>query len=71
MLRESARQEFEEARFEQDPEMINRLIVVGRDAVSQVTDKVDMVYRMARTREEMYNFEMYSFGSRELSRRII
>ncbi|KAL6767350.1 CPLD69 [Auxenochlorella protothecoides x Auxenochlorella symbiontica] len=39
VLRESARQEYEAARFEQDPEIINRLIVVGRDAVSQVTDK--------------------------------
>lgn len=39
VLRESARQEFELARHEQDPELVSRLIVSGRDAVHQVVDK--------------------------------
>lgn len=39
ILRESARKEFEEARYESDPEVINRLLVVGRDAVHQVAEK--------------------------------
>ena len=39
VLRTSARQEFEEARYEQDPEVINRLLVVGRDAVGRVSER--------------------------------
>ncbi|KAL4451852.1 hypothetical protein ABPG75_007514 [Micractinium tetrahymenae] len=39
VLRESARQEFEAARFEQDPEIVNRCLVVGRDAVHQVAER--------------------------------
>lgn len=48
VLRASARQEYEAARFEQDPAIITRLIVVGRDAVSQITDKVGLWRRMGR-----------------------
>lgn len=40
LLRASARQEYESARYETDPEIINRLLVVGRDAVRQVSEKV-------------------------------
>lgn len=40
MLRENARKEFEEARFENDPETINRLLVTGRDCVQQIKNKV-------------------------------
>ncbi len=39
VLRTSARQEFEDARHEQDPEVINRLLVVGRDAVGRVSER--------------------------------
>ena len=39
VLRKSAREEFEQARYEQDPEIVNRLLVVGRDAVHQVAEK--------------------------------
>lgn len=39
VLRQSARQEFEAARSETDPEIINRLLVVGRDSVHQVSEK--------------------------------
>lgn len=39
VLRESTRKEFEAARFEVDPELINQLLVVGRDAVHRVTEK--------------------------------
>lgn len=39
VLRQSARQEFEAARFETDPEIINRLLLVGRDSVHQVAER--------------------------------
>ena len=39
VLRASARKEFEEARFEKDPEIIARLLVGGRDALQQAVDK--------------------------------
>lgn len=39
VLRQSARDEFEQARHEQDPEIVNRLLVVGRDAVHQVAER--------------------------------
>lgn len=39
VLRKSAREEFEQARYERDPEIVNRLLVVGRDAVHQVAEK--------------------------------
>lgn len=35
VLRASARSEFEAARRERDPELINRMIVTGRDAVAR------------------------------------
>lgn len=38
VLRSSTRKEFEEARFEQDPEIIARLLVGGRDALQQAVD---------------------------------
>ncbi|XP_073026809.1 uncharacterized protein [Primulina eburnea] len=40
VLRENARKEFEDARFENDPEIITRLIIGGRDAVQAAIDKV-------------------------------
>ena len=39
VLRASARQEFEAARCEADPEIVNRLLVVGRDAVHRVAER--------------------------------
>ncbi|KAI3437837.1 hypothetical protein D9Q98_000283 [Chlorella vulgaris] len=39
VLRQSARDEYEAARFESDPEIVNRLLVVGRDAVHHVAEK--------------------------------
>jgi hypothetical protein len=39
VLRHSARQEFEDARHEQDPEVVNRLLVVGRDAVGRISER--------------------------------
>ncbi|MCO5612811.1 hypothetical protein L7F22_067082 [Adiantum nelumboides] len=38
ILRSNTRKEFEEARFEQDPEIIARLLVGGRDALQQAVD---------------------------------
>lgn len=38
VIRSSARQEFEAARFEPDPELINRMIVTGRDAVQRTVE---------------------------------
>lgn len=38
VIRASARQEFEQARYERDPELINRMIVTGRDAVQRAVE---------------------------------
>ncbi|XWS25949.1 hypothetical protein CRYUN_Cryun27aG0111200 [Craigia yunnanensis] len=40
ILRENARKEFEEARFEKDPEMVTRLLIGGRDAVQSALEKL-------------------------------
>ncbi|KNA18144.1 hypothetical protein SOVF_073560 [Spinacia oleracea] len=40
ILRENARKEFEDARFEKDPEVITRLLIGGGDAVQAALDKV-------------------------------
>ena len=40
VLRENARREFEQARFEQDPEIIARLLIGGSDAVQSALDKL-------------------------------
>ena len=39
VIRSSTRREFEAARHERDPEMVSRLIVVGRDALQKTLDK--------------------------------
>ncbi|WOL07330.1 hypothetical protein Cni_G16070 [Canna indica] len=40
VLRENARREFEQARFESDPEVVTRLLIGGRDAVQKALDKL-------------------------------
>ncbi|KAK9059639.1 hypothetical protein SSX86_020343 [Deinandra increscens subsp. villosa] len=40
VLRANARKEFEEARFERDPEVITRLLIGGHDAVQAALDKL-------------------------------
>lgn len=40
ILRENARKEFEDARFETDPEIVTRLLIGGRDAVQSALDKL-------------------------------
>lgn len=40
VLRENARKEFEEARYESDPEVVTRLLIGGRDAVQSALDKL-------------------------------
>ncbi|RZS24784.1 hypothetical protein BHM03_00057892 [Ensete ventricosum] len=40
VLRENARREFEEARFERDPEVVTRLLIGGPDAVQKALDKL-------------------------------
>ncbi|KAF3623382.1 putative pentatricopeptide repeat-containing protein, mitochondrial-like [Capsicum annuum] len=40
VLRENVRKEFEEARFERDPEVITRLLIGGRDALQAALDKL-------------------------------
>ncbi|KAL4579015.1 hypothetical protein LXL04_015150 [Taraxacum kok-saghyz] len=40
VLRSNARKEFEEARFEKDPEVITRLLIGGHDAVQAALDKL-------------------------------
>jgi hypothetical protein len=39
VLRVNARKEFEQARFERDPLVVTRLLFVGRDCLTQTTDK--------------------------------
>ncbi|KAK9819670.1 hypothetical protein WJX72_000938 [[Myrmecia] bisecta] len=39
VIRASARQEFEAARFEREPELVNRLIISGRDSVQRTMEK--------------------------------
>ncbi|KAL1367718.1 hypothetical protein HN51_021839 [Arachis hypogaea] len=40
VLRDNARKEFEEAKFETDPEIVIKLIVGGREAVQSALDKL-------------------------------
>ncbi|XP_021283599.1 uncharacterized protein LOC110416090 [Herrania umbratica] len=40
VLRDNARKEFEEARFEKDPEVVTRLLIGGRDAVQSALEKL-------------------------------
>ena len=40
ILRENARKEFEDARFETDPEIVTRLLIGGREAVQSTLDKL-------------------------------
>ena len=40
ILRENARKELEEARFEKDPETVTRLLIGGRDAVQSTLEKL-------------------------------
>ncbi|MED6199070.1 hypothetical protein PIB30_072495 [Stylosanthes scabra] len=40
VLRENARREFEQAKFETDPEIVIKLIVGGREAVDSALDKL-------------------------------
>jgi hypothetical protein len=39
VIRESARKEFEQGKHERDPEIVNRLILSGREAVDVALDK--------------------------------
>ncbi|KAL4285098.1 hypothetical protein GQ457_16G012620 [Hibiscus cannabinus] len=40
ILRDNARKEFEEARFEKDPEVVTRLLIGGRHAVDSALEKL-------------------------------
>ncbi|KAF5731671.1 hypothetical protein HS088_TW18G00355 [Tripterygium wilfordii] len=40
ILRENARKEFEDSRFETDPEIVTRLLIGGREAVQSAVDKL-------------------------------
>ena len=40
ILKANARKEFEQARYEKDPLIITRLLVVGRDSLNQIKEKV-------------------------------
>lgn len=50
-MRASTRAEFEAARHERDPELVNRMIVTGRDAVHQTVERF-MAQRARILREE-------------------
>lgn len=51
VIRESARKEFDAGRGERDPEMVNRLLLTGRDALDQAVSKF-LERREAIQREE-------------------
>ncbi|XP_002963529.2 uncharacterized protein LOC9643738 [Selaginella moellendorffii] len=51
LLRASARQEFEQARHERDPEVIAKLLVTGRDAVEAAVDKLVDKHKAAMARD--------------------
>jgi hypothetical protein len=40
MLRENARKEFEQAKHETDPQMVTRMLLVGRDSLTKTLEKV-------------------------------
>ncbi|XP_008785053.1 uncharacterized protein LOC103703824 [Phoenix dactylifera] len=52
VLRENARREFEEARFERDPEVVTRLLIGGRDAVQKALDKLVEASKKAMAEDE-------------------
>ncbi|KDP33252.1 hypothetical protein JCGZ_13092 [Jatropha curcas] len=52
VLRENARKEFEEARFEKDPEIVTRLIIGGRDAVQSALEKLAEKQRQQIEKEQ-------------------
>ncbi|WVZ55370.1 hypothetical protein U9M48_006039 [Paspalum notatum var. saurae] len=52
VLRANARREFEEARWERDPEVVTRLLIGGRDAVQQALDRLADASRRAIEAEE-------------------
>lgn len=45
VLRANARKEFEDARFETDPEVVTRLLIGGREAVQDAVDKLAVAAR--------------------------
>jgi hypothetical protein len=51
-LKENARAEFEQARHERNPEMVSRMLVVGRDALNQTMEKVREREGMGIEREQ-------------------
>nr|GEU42979.1 complex 1 LYR protein [Tanacetum cinerariifolium] len=52
VLRANARKEFEEARFEKDPEVITRLLLGGHDAVQAALDKLVEKQRQQIAKEQ-------------------
>lgn len=40
ILKQNARYEFEQARHEKDPELIVRMIIVGRDSLNKTMEKI-------------------------------
>jgi hypothetical protein len=52
VLRESARREFEAARYEKDPVIIMRMIVVGRQCIDETKRKFNDVEGVIRKRIE-------------------
>ena len=51
VLRENARKEFEQASFERDPEILARLLMVGRESLDKTMEKV---FNKAKVIEENF-----------------
>lgn len=53
VLRDNARKEFEQARYETDPKIIARLLFVGRDCLNQTKDKyIEAIAKMDKQKNE-------------------
>ncbi|KAL5725600.1 hypothetical protein ACHQM5_008729 [Ranunculus cassubicifolius] len=52
VLRDNARREFEDARFERDPEVITRLLIGGSDAVQAALDKLAEKQKLQIAKEQ-------------------
>ncbi|MCL7038320.1 hypothetical protein MKW94_007952 [Papaver nudicaule] len=55
VLRENARKEFEESRFETDPEIVTKLLIGGRDAVESALEKLVEKQKQEVLKEQQQN----------------
>ncbi|KAF2297987.1 hypothetical protein GH714_006854 [Hevea brasiliensis] len=71
VLQENARKEFEEARFEKDPEIVTRLLIGGRDAVQCALEKLAEKHRQQIEKERGHGGVLEKLGHSGLTQRFI